>query len=192
MKTMRLFIAVDIDNATKEKIQEIRKSLIKLAPHIKWTAPDTWHLTIKFLGETKEEKINAIIEKCNNVAEKYSIFQVNLKGLSSFPNTKLPRVIFIDTIYPQQFKEMALTLDNELFELDFKKEDRDFHPHLTLARIKDIKSFLKLDEQIMEKLIETGKAIDYTVNIDSFHLYQSILYQKGPTYIRIKSFSLIG
>jgi len=191
MKTMRLFIAADIDNSTKEKIQEIRKSLIKLAPHIKWTAPDTWHLTIKFLGETKEEKINAIAEKCNNIAKRYNFFHINLKGISSFPNTKLPRVIFIDTIYPQQFKEMALALDNELFELDLKKEDREFHPHLTLARIKDIKTFLKSNEHLMEKLIEIGKAIDYIVNIDSFHLYQSILSQKGPTYIRIKSFSLI-
>jgi 2'-5' RNA ligase len=191
MKTLRLFIATDIDESTKEKIQGIRKTLLKLAPNIKWTAPDTWHLTIKFLGETKEEKINAIIEKCNNIAKNYSTFYINLKGISSFPNTKLPRVIFIDTIYPQQFKEMALALHNELLDLDFKKEDRDFHPHLTLGRIKDIKSFLRGNENIMEKIIETGKAIDYKVIIDSFHLYQSKLSQKGPTYIKIKSFCLI-
>lgn len=190
MEKLRLFIAVDIDKNSLSEIEILQKSLKKLSPDLRWTKPDTWHLTIKFLGETKKEKLEEIIKICNIVAKKYKPFNYTLKGISAFPNIHFPRVIFVDTIIPEDFKLLSLELDQLLATIGFEKETREFHPHLTLARIKDIKAFLKKDKNLMDKIIKAGESIEFTVSVSEFYLYQSILKQEGPIYIKMNSFKL--
>jgi 2'-5' RNA ligase len=192
MEKLRLFLAIDIDEALKEKISLIKKNLEEVCPFIKWTKPDTWHLTLKFLGETKKDKLKNIIKVCSDTFPNYGSFEITLKDISAFPNLRMPRVIFIDTIIPQTLHSIYEDIEDKLSELGFKKEDRKFHPHITLARIKDVKPFLKQREQITEKFNQIGKEISFNLNVKEIVLYQSILTPKGPTYIKIDSFKLLS
>lgn len=189
METLRLFLAIDIDNNLKEKIILVKEQLEQILPQIKWTKPDTWHLTIKFLGETKKNKVDEIKKLCKDIAIKYSSFDIILKNISAFPNLRMPRVIFIDTEIPKELEKIFEEIEDKLSVLGFKKEDRKFHPHLTLARLKDIKPFLKDNEKIIEKIGEIGRKIHFSMIAKEIVLYQSILSSKGPTYTKIETFT---
>lgn len=190
MESLRLFIAIELDENLKEKIGIVKESLEKILPQIRWTKPDTWHLTIKFLGETKKNKVDEIIKLCRNIMDKYSTFNIILKNISAFPNLRMPRVVFIDTEIPEELEKIYEKLENNLVDLGFKKEDRNFHPHLTLARIKDVKAFLKGWEKTIEKIKELGREVHFKLEVKEIVLYQSILSSKGPTYIKIETFNL--
>lgn len=190
MESLRLFIAIELDENLKEKIGIVKERLEKILPQIRWTKPDTWHLTIKFLGETKKNKVDEIIKLCKNIMDKHSPFTIILKDISAFPNLRMPRVVFIDTEIPEELEKIYEKLENNLVDLGFKKEDRKFHPHLTLARIKDVKAFLKGWEKTIEKIKELGREVHFKLEVKEIVLYQSILSSKGPTYIKIETFNL--
>ncbi|MCX7769817.1 MAG: RNA 2',3'-cyclic phosphodiesterase [Proteobacteria bacterium] len=190
MERLRLFLAIDIYESQIEKIKIVQKKLEELFPEIKWTKPETWHLTIKFFGETNKDKLNNIIEICKTVFRKYSNFDITLKDISAFPNLRMPRVIFIDTQIPEILHQIHEELEKKFEDLGFKREDRKFHPHLTLARIKDVKVFLKHNQQKIENIKEIGKEIYYNLKVNEIVLYQSILSKEGPKYLKLAKFKL--
>lgn len=190
MEKLRLFLAIDLDETLKEKIFLVKNTLEESLPQIKWTKPNTWHLTVKFLGETKKDRLEDIKRICKKIIPRYCPFHITLKDISAFPNLRMPRVIFIDTQIPEVLNKIYDELENEFSHMGFKRDDRKFHPHLTLARIKDIKPFLKEHEKTMEKIKELGKDISLNLKVEEIILYQSILSGKGPTYIKIETFRL--
>lgn len=190
MDKLRLFLAIDLDENLKERIKLVKKNLEEILPQIKWTKPETWHLTVKFLGETKKDKLEDIIRICKNIIPQYRHFQIKLKSISAFPNLRMPRVIFIDTEIPEELEKIHNEIENKFADIGFKKEGRKFHPHLTLARIKEIKSFFKESEKTIEKINKFGEDIYFNLRVNEIILYQSILSSKGPTYIKIETFKL--
>ncbi len=192
MEKLRLFLAIDLDEALKEKIILVKKNLEEALPKIRSTKPNTWHLTVKFLGETNKDKLEDVKKICKNIILKYSPFHIILKDISAFPNLRMPRVIFIDSQIPDILHKIYEEIENSLVPMGFKKETRNFHPHLTLARIKDNKHFLKDYEKIVEKIEQMGKIISFNLQVKEIILYQSILNAKGPTYIKIETFRLHG
>jgi 2'-5' RNA ligase len=178
---MRLFIAVDISERSRKLINRKVKILKKsYDSDLKWVDKENWHLTIKFLGECEEEKKKLIIEKLENINIKSEIDYIQFSKIDAFPNPKEAKVIYLETAKGSEFlKELNHIIEIEMAKLDFEKDQREFIPHLTLARSKNngefnIKSnFLKND------------FINIFSYIDSFSLYESRLSSDGPEYIEL-------
>jgi len=137
---LRSFISLNIDLKIKEKIKEIQnlvKDKIDKPVLARFENPANFHLTLFFIGETDEFKISEIYEALKiNTENKYGLLTFTCIGIDAFPDLKHPKVIFLncENIENRIF-ELAENIKSVLKKFGFIP-DKNFHPHITLARVK--------------------------------------------------------
>ncbi len=188
MDRLRLFVAVDMDREGIEKIKTFQKELMKELKEVRWTRENTWHITLKFIGEVREDKLEAI-KKAITITESVSPIGLELNKMSAFPSIKAPRVIFIDIKENPFLNTLAEKVEDALFLLGFKKEGREFKAHITLGRVKETKKFITANPDFAELF---KKSISHTFTVNEFHLYKSDLKKEGPVYTKLFTVPLIG
>ena len=178
---MRIFISIDIPNEIKEKVIEIQKQLPEFKG--KLTERENLHLTLKFLGEVDEEKIEEIKKRLKDI--KLNKFETEINSIGFFYNvkSKFYPSKFIIWLHMSNCEELQKKIDNQLFGL-FEPEKR-FMGHLTIARIKTIKDKKKFLEEINKIKIPSIK-----FEIKSFKLKKSILTERGPMYETLEEYNL--
>jgi len=176
---MRLFIGVFLPEDIKNYLYEVQDVLRKnIDGKIKWEAKSRIHLTLKFLGEVDEDKLNIIKERLNKI--KFKKFKVNLDKIGVFPNYDYIKVIWVGLNPMDKAIELSKKIDSEL--LDLFHNDQEFKIHITLARVKLIKNkFNNLNIKIDEKKFE----------INEFYLIKSELSKDGAKYYILERFKLI-
>ena len=172
---MRLFIAIDFDK--EEYFKELQTKL--KSDNIKATYPKSFHLTLKFLGET--EKTEQIIQTLKQI--KFQKINLKTTDLGIFPNENYIRVIWLGLKDHDELKQLQQDIEKSLEPFKFKKDYKDFHPHITLARIKFVK-----DKEALINKIKNIKPKQQEFKISKFSLYKSTLTKQGPIYEEIKSF----
>jgi|TARA_B100001964_G_scaffold245071_1_gene329674 2'-5' RNA ligase len=176
---MRLFIAIKIPEDIKEYISELQKQIDTANNKISLVNKDNIHLTLKFLGEVQPNDIETIKESLNNV--KFKSFSVHLNDVDVFPNENYIRVIWIGLEPEENILELQKNIDESLKSL-FRKE-KDFKPHLTLARVKYIEDKNNFINKLKNIKIENKK-----IDISNFRLVKSTLTPEGPVYEDLEVF----
>lgn len=191
----RLFIAVDIDDATREQVGGIAARLrTALEPHTKasWVRPDRMHLTLHFLGAV-EDAFEQRVRHALAVPIREAPFEVTFDGVGWFPERGSPRVLWLgvrDGLEPLRRLHAALAtlvgLDTTPVGLDLsrarpKRTTEPYTPHLTLARFRDRVSRAKVAG--MARI----PAVAGPSRIDRVTLYESRLSPVGPTYVPLAS-----
>ena len=175
---MRLFIAIDFNELREElsKAQSrIDSSLAKLNP------VSAFHLTMQFLGEVDDSKVELIKAKLKEI--KFKPFSLALDKVGVFPSESYVRVIWAGVKPHDEVKELQKNVEEALKEFNFKK-DFDFHPHITLARVRFVSDKAKFAKNINEIKLE-NKELD----INDFRLVKSTLMRNGPEYEDVEIFS---
>ena len=175
---MRLFIAIDIPKEIKDKLYDLQKQIGGDLAKINWVHKKNLHLTLKFLGEVPESRLEEIKERLRII--KLKSFEVELNNLGVFPNENNIRVIWVD-LKSEHIYELQIKIDQELLDL-FSKDTR-FQSHLTLGRVK----FVKNKEELKEKL---KLKIDGWFIVKEFKLIKSSLTREGPIYETIEEYKL--
>jgi 2'-5' RNA ligase len=145
---------------------------------ITWVDPKNIHLTLKFFGETEEERIPAISSLLSRIAGRFNPFEMRLKGTGVFGSAYKPRVVWIGIDKNPVLISLGQEIIDSMESLGFKKDRQNFVPHLTLGRIKHIddkKRFAELIGKYKDSIIATE-----TVN--EICLIESKLTPKGPLY----------
>ena len=93
---VRCFVAVEIDEGIREQLAEAQEALRAAGGHVRWSAPQNLHVTLKFLGETDEANVGDACTITQRVAAKHEGFTIQFAGLGAFPNRRRPRVVFAD------------------------------------------------------------------------------------------------
>jgi len=162
---MRTFIAVDTPENIKSQMSEVQSELKRSEADVRWETANKFHITIKFLGEVKEVMIDGIKGKIGELCANYSPFPLQYEGVGCFPNMKNPRVIWIGCRdISQNLLKIKTLLDDKLTLFGFEAEDRAFHPHITLGRVKSqtgIKNLIPIIENLTFKseVTECGKIL---------------------------------
>jgi len=173
---MRIFIAIELPENIKDYLKEIQKDL----SGIKGSLVKDFHLTLKFLGELEENKIEKIKEKLSEI--KFDKFLVNLGKIGFFPTESYIRVVWIGIEPEEKITEVQKKVDEAMKEFGFK-DDFKFKSHLTLARVK----FIDDKKTFVEKLKKLEiKPLEFDVS--SFSLMKSTLTSEGPVYEELKKF----
>lgn len=173
---MRMFIATDIGE--REEIINVEKKLETMQGKIKLVEPWNIHLTLKFLGETSEKLIPEIKEVMEEASKDISPFSCELAGIGAFPSANYIRIIWIGLKDNGETKRIAQRLEEGLESYGFKREKREFTPHITIARVKNVK-----DKQEMKLFLQKYANASFgKVNIDSIVLKKSELKKEGPIY----------
>ncbi|MDP8218438.1 MAG: RNA 2',3'-cyclic phosphodiesterase [Candidatus Theseobacter exili] len=187
MGTIRCFIAVEFNKNEKKILSQIQKDLSNPEDQIHWVSPDNLHLTLKFLGDVEEEKAPVINEFIQCLAGVWPSFGYELRGLGSFPNIKLPRILWIGSGKGKdELIRLAREVDRGMGQLRFKREGRKYTPHITIGRVK----YLKRLNILREKLAKNRETLYSVVNVDRISLIRSTLTPKGPVHEVIGSFPM--
>ncbi len=172
---MRLFIAVEIPEENKNYIKSIQEEIKTESAKLSFV--EEFHITLKFLGEVDENKVEKIKSSLENIEfEKFNSF-INDK-IGFFPSEKNPRVVWLDILPEEHFSELKSTIDVVLKGLF--KPDGKFKAHLTLARIKFVKNKKEFNEKVKHlKNLSFEKKQFLTGGIK---LVKSTLSRTGPEY----------
>jgi 2'-5' RNA ligase len=191
---MRLFVAIDLDNAIREKIVRFVEGASGFAPDVRWMKPEALHLTLKFIGEFPDAKVDEL--KAALAGVKSSSFDISFSGTGFFPTPKAARVFWIGVHADEQLQKLAAGVDDAVAKLGVEREARAYTPHLTLARAgsgrpsrgkedKPNNRFQKLRERL-EKMPPPDFG---TMTAREFCLYQSKLSPRGSEYTKLERFA---
>ena len=188
---MRIFIAIEIPQNIRVKIAEITDYLQSKTPPtaVKWVDYENLHLTIKFIGETKQEKIEEITKVLSQSLAHQAPFSLEIGGLGMYPNNTNPRVIWLGVTGGEPLIAMHNILDQNLARLGIQREGRPFSPHLTIARLRrntDAASSKTIGRTLSQFRVDSLGLF----NIDRVQLFQSVLTPSGPIYTTLFSVPL--
>ncbi len=147
---IRTFIAIDVPERIKEQIFEVKTELMKSCSEgVKWEEKEKFHITLKFLGDVNESAIDSVYDVLSENLTGFGKFSVIYKGVGCFPDLKRPRVIWIGCEDPSgKLFELQKIVEEKMSELGFEKEDKEYHPHVTLGRVKNPKNIFNLTKKI--------------------------------------------
>ncbi len=185
MSQVRAFLAIDLDDDLKPKINKIIKQFKQIDTRIKYVELNNLHLTLKFFGEIDTEGLKLLENKIANVVSEFKPFNIKIKSCGAFPNNNHIKVIWIGIDEDSIIKELHDKLDDEFVKLGFDK-DKKFSTHLTIGRMKSSKNKNQVKSTIEDfSDVEIG---DMAVN--SITLKKSTLTPSGPIYEDLKVFEL--
>ncbi len=176
---MRIFIAIDLDSKIKDQISAFINQLKRLGGNIRWVKTQGMHITLKFLGEVNEERIERIKRAMDRTVSDFKRFRIELTGTGSFPERSTrPRVLWIGVKGSKEIELLQQALENELLKEGFQKETRAFVPHLTLGRVKGYSAI----RTILEKIEENADRPFGEMVVKKIVLFRSILKPDGAEY----------
>ena len=187
---MRTFVAVELTQECRNHLLEAIETLQAVAGGIKWSDEKKLHVTIKFIGELKEEALPRATSALQDAAQEVQPFEMDISGLSGFPPEGVPNVLFAavrDSTGALHTLQSAVE-DVLAKELDVDREDRDFIPHVTLGRVKK-KGFCPPLEKLRGQLQDTHFG---AVPVDEMVLIKSELTPDGPIYTPLRHVGLEG
>jgi RNA 2',3'-cyclic 3'-phosphodiesterase len=180
---MRLFVAVTPAEEIQEKLRRMMEELKPLARGPRWVRGEGLHLTLKFLGDVKDNLLGAIVDGLKEVRLARGI-ELRFRGVGSFPKHQHPRVIWAGVAAGEELAALVSSIEARMEGLGFAREQREFAPHVTLARIKS--------REPLENLMGAAAAFasyDFgAMVVREFHLFQSTLKPSGAEYSKIATF----
>jgi len=134
---MRLFIAIGLGEELRESLAGVLAILRRRLKGVAWVRPEKIHLTLKFLGEVGEGDIPSVRQALDETASLCSPFALSCGGLGAFPSPSRPRVIWAGLEGGEEsLSALVREIEARLSALGFPSEERPYHPHLTLGRVK--------------------------------------------------------
>lgn len=192
MEQIRLFIAIELPDEVKLEITNLQAQLKSGSSFgFKWVDPNGIHLTLKFLGNVAQDKIEEVTEALKKTAEGITPFRLKIKDLGVFPNPRRIQVVWVGMSGEiDKLIGLQKQVDLNLASLGFTPESRPFVPHLTLARVR---TQLPPDEgqKFNELLSGTKFEASAEIAVDAISLMRSQLTPQGAIYTRISSVPLL-
>jgi len=170
----RAFVAIEPDSETRNRISLVAGEMRQFGLPMKYVEPENYHINLDFLGDVGERELAVQREKWEGISKSLGYFKIAVRGISAFPNTSAPRVVF------------AGCESTELASLGSRELGREFAPHITIGRVKRLGgNFGGLFQKLGE--IEFGHFIAKEIL-----LKESTLTREGPIYGTIGEFKLRG
>lgn len=184
---MRLFLAINLDDAVRRDVHHATATLRDAMPSAKWVEEHRLHLTLKFLGEQPEAAAARVAGAMTDVAVRHRELAVLLGGVGAFPNLRRPRVVWMGVAQEPRLELLHHDVEVACEALGHELDGRPFRPHLTLARLRD-----RPGEEEARALARAAKRIAFEeeVGVRSIDLMSSEQTEAGPAYRLVASASL--
>ena len=187
---IRSFLAFELPSEIKKMVVRVSGELRKSDLDVKWVKVDNIHLTVVFMGNKKTEDIEAIGDAAQKACLKYGVFDISLKGMGFFPNSRNPRVLWLglhgDLDRMSYFRD---ALQKHLKPFGIKEEKRRFKPHLTLGRFRKQK---KMDSRLDDLVLEYKDLTSPSCPLKELILFKSDLKPGGAEYTKLETWPLTG
>ena len=178
---MRSFIAIDLPAGLKSSISGVTHSVSGSSWGIRWVPVENMHLTLKFLGEIKDDLIAAIEMKLMVICGRYQPLAIDIKGVGAFPNLRNPNVLWVGIGPSERLAALFAEIDAGLSEMGFERESRRFSPHLTIGRVKDRRDI----DSVIKELATYKYTFFGTIEVREILLMESVLKPSGAEYSKV-------
>ncbi len=175
---MRAFVAVDLDPELKSALQDLILKLKTTGADVRWVGAAGMHLTLKFLGEIDPARLPAVEAVMREAAAAAPRFRLVLRGTGTFPAGGRPRVLWAGFEEAPALLALQRAVEDGLEGQGFPREERDFHPHLTLGRVK---SPARVREAALE-LDKFHETVFGEMTARKITLFESVLKAQGAEY----------
>lgn len=177
----RLFVGIPVSLATVDALAGAAESLARRAAtgkvKVRWLAPATYHLTVKFLGWCRDETIDAVADGVRRALEGIDPLRFQTARLGAFPSTQKATVVWAGVEDPAgRLAAIAERIEVEMAGLGFARESRRFHPHVTIARLRDPADVSEVILPMAEQLFSETRCSEVLV-------YESVMKSKGSEYV---------
>ena len=177
----RLFVAIDLPTAVRERLALMSCGLAGA----RWVPPEQLHLTLRFIGEMDKQQQHRVEDALEEVL--FAPFTMRLEGIGFFPPRGRPNVLWVGVAKNPELQQLQKRIESAVVKGGGERDPRKFHPHITLARLKESpKNWI--GRFLQQNALYTSE--DFPVN--EFHLYSSILGRNGAKHFVERSFSGIG
>lgn len=175
---IRTFVAVEYhDEYLHSRFEGAQGRLKETGASIKLVDVENIHITLKFLGDIEDYQVEEVSQVIRDIT--FEPFEFTVEGVGVFPNLKRPKTIWAGiSSGVDELVNLFNVVNGGLAKLGFERENRRFHPHLTIARVRGgqnrdslVDALLGLEE------MEFGK-----VQVDRIYLKKSVLTPRGPIY----------
>ena len=188
-KVIRTFVAVLLDEELRHRISDVQEHAMKLAPGVKWVSPANFHVTLKFLGDVRRNKLSFVQAAIDEIAGKLTAFDLSIRGMGVFPTPQRPRVIWVGVEEGrEQLFALAEAVEDRMVQAGFEKEEKPFRSHITIGRVKEAKPV----DGLVEGLQAIGTSGLGVQRVASIAVMQSVLRPGGPGYTPLSVHNLIA
>jgi 2'-5' RNA ligase len=179
---MRLFIAIELPPEIKQGIAKVQEQLRETGATANWTRPEGIHLTLKFLGEVEESRVDEIRNVLASAVGAKGRLSLAIAGAGTFPNVKNPRVLWLGVAGDiEKLVALQASVEDAMEKITFDREERKFSPHLTLARIK----FPKPRDNWQQKIESIRDVMLGAFEAGYISLMKSELNREGAVYTEV-------
>lgn len=179
---MRLFISLNFEEQTLRQFENWQRMLQEKGIKGYWRRRDNLHLTLKFIGEVEERKLDAIQDALTNVSGKIGEFDLEVRALGVFPNPREPRILWAGIENEPKLITLYRLVQAETAIIGFEPESREYKPHLTLAS-GGISGMSK-------DVLDLGKMLYVKETVTEFHLMQSKVDKGTRSYLTVARYPL--
>lgn len=181
---MRLFVAIPLADVVRGELVATVARLRPQAAELRWTAPESWHITLQFLGNTEREQYEGLVARLGEVRR--PLVPVRLTELGAFDRAG---VVHVGVDVTPELAALQQAVTEATGKCGFAAEARAFRPHITLARSKGHGR----DARMPLERLRMERSPDFTpFKARDFALYESFLGQRGARYEVRARFELIG
>ena len=195
---MRLFVGIDIPDDIRLRIERYVDGVRGFAPDARWVKPDTFHVTLKFLGETTAEIADELKRALAEI--RHDKFDIHFGGSGFFPTARNARVFWIGVEAPEPLPRLAAQVDEICSRFGFERERNELKAHLTLARAGRSSgnphqhggAAYPVFKVLADRIGQMPPPDFGTMTAQAFFLYESKLSPKGAQYTKLERFQLGG
>jgi 2'-5' RNA ligase len=172
---IRSFIAIPISAPIKASVAAIQDRLKPSLPDIRWTKPESLHLTLHFFGDIDEESLEKAASVMVSIESLFSPFSMTLSGVGAFPSPNRSRVLWLG-VKCKEISALHSALIGRLTECGFSIDKRPFTPHLTLGRIRG------RDQDLRHILSPGENTVAGEMTVNGLTLFESRLLPTGAEH----------
>jgi 2'-5' RNA ligase len=188
---IRGFVAIQVETEARRTLRQVQERLQQELPArtVTWTRPEQMHLTLKFLGQVPKSQLPVLLDALERACHAQPRFDLHLAALGAFPNLRTPRTIWAGLrSLADVLVNLQKRIETETRACGFPAEDREFHPHLTLGRVR--RANARELRGVGKALAEFRGGIEGAWTVREIDLMQSDLSPTGSTYTCLGSVKL--
>lgn len=183
---IRSFIAIETPPHVRNAMAEVQAQLKTSNADVRWESNEKLHATIKFLGNFDESTLPSLIKTIEQLTKTTHPFEVTFMHIGCFPSINRPRVIWVGCENRDgTLLNLKHNLDSALQSFGFEIENQEFHPHVTVGRVKSLRGI-----KALIPMLQTITFVPYSVPCNEILLMKSALKPQGSEYSVIRRFLL--
>jgi 2'-5' RNA ligase len=177
MRTVRAFLAIPLPTTLQNALASLQRHLSGALPGVRWSRPETIHLTLRFFGDSSADDLEKIRASMLSVTLSENLFQVDVAGLGAFPDRQRPRVVWLGLTPQEPLLSLYRACEQALGRNGMAAEARPFAPHLTIGRYRE------RGPDLSRLIDEHAGRIFGPLPVEQLVLFESRLHPGGAAHI---------